>query len=202
MLFVAWILFYIVTLIHPVIRKAPVHSTSFFKLINYILRHTNIVKTIYDIKILDFIVIFFTNIIGIFVIYFFPIWYMKYILKSNKPFRLKEDYLYPIFVFYGGTSVFFAIGYWRIYNIYPLEKTSVIAFLWGNIIFHSIFEIGLQIILSFYFINTFLLLYNNYDNNIDYNLFLVKKRFHFLINKIPIISIILFISAIIECMDL
>ena len=164
------------------------------------MKHTNFKNALYNINLKDILEIFIANLSGVFSIFFLPILYMINKIK-NKPWK-KIYYLFPVITFYITITLYFTRAYWLTYNIYPVAKSDALVFLWGVVIFHGILEEGLWIILSFYFINIFLYLYDNFYQTKDILVLELKNRFNKLKKAAPLVIFILLIAAIIESMDL
>jgi len=202
---IAGFLFHVIASIHTVIKNKPLQSISFYKDVEHIIKYTDFEKKIFNIDLILVLIILFRNIMGVLFIFFVPIIAILFLLK-NSEYLSEKIYLFLIFLFifiqYIEIILFYTKGYWLVYNIFPITESSVISFFWSRAIFHGFFEVGLSIVLLFYYINIFLYLYNN--KKIDYNVsFLeIKKRFTILKRNIPLIILVLLIAAIIESMDL
>jgi len=148
--------------------------------------------------------IFCVNVVSTFsLIWIIPLITIKITKKFFKTLSIRK-YFYLLFIisYYSGPTILYTSAYWKVYHIYSLTKFSAIKYFWGVTIFHTIFEIGIRMILIFEVIKLMLYFYNN----ISYKpLQIVEEESYLLFQKtfkyIPVTIIILFIAAIIENMD-
>ena len=139
---------------------------------------------------------------GVLGTYFLIMWFYMLLLKKSKKAINKNYFLFPILFIYIAYIIQYTKIYWDVYNIYPVTKASAIIFFWGVAVFHGVFEEGVHLFLSYYFINVFLYLYNNYSSENKILLIGLKKKFARLSRSLPFVAAILFVAAIIESMDL
>lgn len=195
--------FYGIASLKSVKKKAPIYKVHFLKIIKHILKNIKPETIITNLNFKYILYILLKGLLlGVLGTYFLIMWFYMLLLKYSKKTIHKNYFLFPIFFIYIAYIIQYTRIYWLIYNIYPVTKANAVIFFWGVAVFHGVFEEGIYLFLSYYFINAFLYLYSNHYDKNTVLLAGFKEKFTRLARSLPFAAAILFIAAIIESMDL